>query len=287
MSRRTVGPAVAGTWYPDDPVELARLVDELFARAPRPADSSPPAAVIAPHAGYVYSGAVAAHGFAAVLGRSFRRVVLLGPSHYVGFPGLAVPDAAAYLTPLGPVPIDAAAVTELRGRPGFRVDSGPFAREHSLESELPFLQRALRPGWEVVPILTGSRITGATADRLSEVLVPLLGPETLVVVSSDFTHYGRAFGYVPFHDQIETRLRALDLGAVDRITGWDPDGFEEYVERTGATICGRDAIGLVLRIFPSDTRARLAAYDNSGRMTGDWSHAVSYAAVVAGAATPA
>jgi len=278
---RTVGPAVSGSWYPDDPVELARYVDELLEAAPDPSEDGSVIALIAPHAGYRYSGQVAAQGFRAVSGRRFRRVIVLGPSHYVGFLGGAVPDADVYRTPLGPVPLDVPALNELCSGANFFFDARAFSREHSVEAELPFLQRVLAPGWKLLPVLTGSRTSGAAAQRLAEELLPLLDSDTLLVVSSDFTHFGQAFGFAPFREDIPAKIRALDLGAVDRIRAWDAEGFEEYVARTGATICGRDAIGVALRLLPRNTRADLAAYDTSGRMTGDWSHTVSYAAIIA------
>ncbi len=280
---RRLGPAVAGTWYPSSAGELARTVDGMLsATAPQEgAMARSVVALIAPHAGFVYSGEVAGRGFRLLAGGRYSRIVLIGPSHYAGFRGAVVPDATSMGTPLGEVPIDDAALDLVRDRPGFHVDNDPFVREHCLEAEIPFLQRVLEPGWRVVPVLVGSGVAGRGAQELADGLAPLIGPDTLVVVSSDFTHFGRGFGYAPFREDVEDRIRDLDLGAVRLIEARDAKGFEDYVDRTGATICGRSAIGVLLRALPpGEVEASLVAYDTSGRMTGDFSHTVSYASVV-------
>jgi len=274
-----LGPTVAGTWYPADAETLAAEVDGLIAGA-APTGAAEVVALIAPHAGFAYSGAVAAHGFGRIRGAEFERVLLLGPSHYAAFRGAAVPPAPCYRTPLGEVPIDVDAVLLLSEDPAFRLDPAPFLREHSLEAELPFLQRALAPDWRLVPVLIGSGTRDDVAQQVADALRPLLDRRTLVVVSSDFTHYGPRFDYVPFDDDVPARIRKLDMGAIDRIVQQDLEAFDEYVTRTGATICGRDAIGVWLRMAPGGLQAGVASYDTSGRITGDWIHSVSYAAVV-------
>jgi AmmeMemoRadiSam system protein B len=276
---RVVGPAVAGTWYPADPAALGDQVERYLA-APERDPRGRVLALIEPHAGFVYSGAVAGRGFGLVRGSRYSRVILLGPSHYHGFRGAAVPEADLYRTPLGDVDLDRDAVMTLAGSPGFRSFTEAFGPEHSLEAEIPFLQRALEPGWRLVPVLIGGGSSRETAQQIADTLGPLRDGSTLVVVSSDFTHYGPRFGYVPFHADIQDRLRDLDLGAVREIESGDPIRFEEYVESTGATICGRDAIDVLMRLMPDDARASLVNYDTSGKMTGDWDHSVSYASLV-------
>jgi AmmeMemoRadiSam system protein B len=105
-------------------------------------------------------------------------------------------------------------------------------------------------------------------------------PETLVVVSTDFTHYGPRFSFVPFEEDVPERIRQLDMGAVDRILASDRRGFESYVKDTGATICGHRAIDVLLSLLPGDLETALVAYDTSGRITNDWDHSVSYASLV-------
>lgn len=276
---------MAGSWYPAGSAELAARVDEYIGGAgeeePGDADGQGrPVALIAPHAGYVYSGPVAGRGFRHLRRDSFARVLLLGPSHHAGFTGAVLPEAEAYVTPLGEVPVDSAAVARLRGLPGLRVDDGPFRPEHCLEMEIPFLQRTLEPGWRLLPVLVGAGGGPAVLAQVADALLPVVDPETIVVVSSDFTHYGPRFSYVPFRSELPGRIRELDMGAVERILALDRSGFEEYVERTGATICGRRAIDIMLRLLPGGLAGSLEAYDTSGRITGDWEHSVSYASLL-------
>lgn len=277
LFRGTVGPNVAGSWYPRDPGRLAREVDGfLDSESP----GAPPRALVVPHAGYVYSGRVAGRGFATIRGGGYRRVVLMGPAHFHPVRGAALPGAASYATPLGPVPIEVTIATALLETEGVEIDDRAFVREHSLECELPFLQRLLEPGFTVLPLLVGAWETDALS-RLASSLEPWLEPETLVVVSSDFTHYGRAFGYVPFVDEVPQSIEALDRGAIDRMVAGDGVGFRAYCDETGATICGRRAIEVLLRLMPG-LDGELIAYDTSGHITGDWDLSVSYASLAFG-----
>lgn len=280
MTGVVLGPAVAGTWYPRERDALASRVDALLAKGGGADAARPVRAVIAPHAGFDYSGAVAGAAFGGVRGRRFERVVLLGPSHHFGFEGAAVPDAAtAMRTPLGDVPIDREAVEGLRAARGFRADDRVFAPEHALEAELPFLQRALAGEAAVVPVLLGGRATHDDARRAADALIPWIDASTLVVISSDFTHFGPRFGYVPFTDDLPRRIHDLDHGAILAIEAGDAAGFARYVETTGATICGHRAIDVLLLLPAAAGGGRRLAYDTSGRMTGAWDHSVSYAAM--------
>jgi AmmeMemoRadiSam system protein B len=276
-----LGPEVAGSWYPSDPHLLGEQLDR-FMGSTSDEGSAPKdvAALIAPHAGYAYSGDVAGKAFRWLRGSARSRVILLGPSHRAAFRGAVLPTADAYRTPLGDVPIDTETVRILGDEPGLALDDRPFQGEHGLEMEIPFLQRALDTGWRLVPLLVGGLSTGSDRDRLGRALARLSGPDTLVVVSSDFTHYGPHFGYTPFRDDLSNRIRDLDMGAIERIVALDHHGFDAYVHRTGATICGRMPIDVLLHLLPEGHRGELLAYDTSGRITGDWSHTVSYASLL-------
>ena len=129
-------------------------------------------------------------------------------------------------------------------------------------------------------VLLGSAGEGQSLQTVADAVRPWVDQTTLLVASSDFTHYGHSFHYVPFETEVPRRIRELDHGALEPILAGDLDGFEAYVARTGATICGRDAIGLVLRLLPAQREAILAAYDTSGRLTGTWDHSVSYASLI-------
>lgn len=278
---RSIGPTVAGSWYPAEPEALAAEVDRLVRASSDDLvpDPRPVVALIAPHAGYVYSGAVAARGFRLLRGRKSTRAIVMGPSHYVGFRGAVVPDATSYRTPLGSVPLDADAMRDLASRPGIGTDARPFEREHSLDAEIPFLQHALDPGFRLVPVLVGPASDGKDAARVAEAIAPLLVEGTVVVVSSDFTHFGPRFGYVPFRRDVEDGIRALDHAAIRAIESGDPRAFAAFLEETDATICGRHPIDVLLRLLEGKAAGSLVAYDTSGRMTGDWDHSVSYASL--------
>ncbi|MDF1720617.1 MAG: AmmeMemoRadiSam system protein B [Minwuia sp.] len=182
--------AVAGRFYPGDASDLARGVDDLLAAAVRRAAGPLPApkALIAPHAGYVYSGAVAASAYQRLQPAmdSIRRVILLGPAHRVAFRGFALPSVDAFETPLGPVHLDRAVIDALARQPGCAVRDDAHAEEHSLEVHLPFLQRVLGPQFRLVPIVVGD----ATPDQVAALLTSLWGgAETLIIVSTDLSHY--------------------------------------------------------------------------------------------------
>jgi len=179
-------PAVAGMFYPDDPRELQTMIDTFLGAAAAPPGPIPKA-IIAPHAGYIYSGPVAASVYArlAPARSTIRRVVLLGPSHRVGFRGLAVSSAESFRTPLGDIPLDRAALDALADLPQVVPLDPAHAAEHSLEVHLPFLQTVLGE-FTLVPLVVGD----ASAAEVAEVLERLWGgEETLIVISSDLSHY--------------------------------------------------------------------------------------------------
>lgn len=184
--------AVAGRFYPDDPAELARLVDRLLATVlparVRPATApAAPVGLIAPHAGYRYSGQVAAAAYASLAaGRvSTARVVVLGPAHATPLTGMAVPAADAFATPLGPVEVDAAARATAVSLDGVEADDEPHAPEHSIETQLPFLQRALGTAVPVLPVVVGE----TPPEPVARLIEALGGPGTVTVVSTDLSHY--------------------------------------------------------------------------------------------------
>jgi len=182
-------PAVAGRFYPADPVALAELVDGLVAGVAVP-DGEPPAdGYVVPHAGLRYSGPTAAQVYAR-LARSadgIERIVLLGPAHYVPLEGCAAPAAAHWRTPLGQVPVDTRVVRALAAAGWVVLDDLPHAPEHSLEVQLPFLQRVLRPGTPLVPVAVGQSSVDDVAAVISAALAA--GPGTVVLASTDLSHY--------------------------------------------------------------------------------------------------
>jgi len=284
--------AVAGSWYPGDKEQLIAYLDNLLegsshTRGNGNGDGNgngwqgPVRALISPHAGYEYSGSVAADGYRLVRGQSFSRVLLLGPSHHAGFHGLSIADVTDYETPLGRIPLDLDAIEQLRASGLVTADTQAHRREHSLEMQLPLLQRVLQPGWQLVPILVG-QLEPEDYAAAAELLRPLLDDNTLVVVSSDFTHYGPRFGYRPFPNDRDTasRLESLDSGSLGYILEKSPQGFLGYKERTGVTICGYEPIAILLHLLPADSEGKLVSYATSGELTGDYQNSVSYLSIV-------
>ncbi len=178
--------AVAGQFYPGNAVELSATIQRFLRDAARKAGPVPKA-IIAPHAGYVYSGAVAASAYARIrpAAARIRRVVLLGPCHRVPLRGLALSSAESFATPLGEVPVDAELAQRIRDMPQVQIFDATHAQEHSLEVHLPFLQEILGE-FTLLPLVVGD----ATPEEVADVLDAVWGgPETLIVISSDLSHY--------------------------------------------------------------------------------------------------
>jgi AmmeMemoRadiSam system protein B len=251
-------PAVAGTFYPGESRELAHTLAQMLGTAAHDApERAVPKALIAPHAGYIYSGPVAASVYAllAPARRSITRVVLLGPTHRVAVRGLALPGSQAFATPLGTVEIDQAAVEILRGLPQVTVSEQAHALEHSLEVHIPFLQTVL-DRFTLVPLAVGH----ASAQEVAEVLDALWGgPETLIVVSSDLSHY----------------LSYGDAQAVDRATAKAILGLATDLSHEQA--CGATPVtGLSQTARRRGLKAELIDLRNSGDTAGDKNRVVGY-----------
>jgi AmmeMemoRadiSam system protein B/AmmeMemoRadiSam system protein A len=244
--------AIAGDWYPGDRalvnVELQQL---LLDAASAPALSAKPEALVVPHAGWRYSGPVAAAAFRNLHRGDFTRVVVLGPSHHAAFEGFSITDAEAYETPLGSVPVCRDALDAIRDGKLVRTVPGAEDREHSVEIELPFLQKTLG-AFCLVPIVAGET-TAESQKAMAGKLASLHDGKTLFVFSSDFTHYGPRHGYTPFGVSgraAKSEIRAQNERAVGLIVKKDAAGFRKFLDDTGDTICGRNGIGVLLELLP-------------------------------------
>jgi len=270
-------PAVAGSWYSNDKATLAREIAGYLQQAPRSLTGVTVRALIAPHAGYAYAGRCAAESFKQLEGQSVARVFLLGPSHYMAFEGVASLNVDAFETPLGLVPLDRAVLDALRKNPLVHDVPAAHAREHSLEIELPFLQTVLKD-FTLVPLIVG-QLTPSQAIELGALLKQQVGPRDLVVVSTDFTHYGPAFDFAPFRDDVKNRLSALDQGAFDRILAKDIKGIFSYAAQTGITWDGVTPTALMLATLPPTAHGTLLRYYKSGDADNEYTHSVSYGAL--------
>jgi len=260
---------IAGSWYPGDPDALRRLLEGLLEKAPSPdaAEASRLIAVVVPHAGYAYSGLTAAHAYKWIQQRRPKRILLIGPSHYSAFRGVSFGDFESYETPLGRVSVDPAGRKLIKTCPlvGFHPEA--HSREHSLDIQVPFLQVIFPESTpNILPLLVG-RLDEKDVPVLARSIGEFLDNETLLVVSSDFTHYGPRFGYVPFPNEpgVAEKIRRLDQGACDTILRLDEQGFVAYREKTGITICGRNPIALMLELLPAGTLSRRLDYATSGQ----------------------
>ncbi|MFQ5744451.1 MAG: AmmeMemoRadiSam system protein B [Acidobacteriota bacterium] len=259
-------PAVAGLFYPAEAAELrgtvAGYLEQARERAPGPQDAERPRALIAPHAGYVYSGPIAASAFVRLepFGEQIRRVLLLGPSHFVPLRGLATAGVEAFSTPLGDVAVDQPAETRLSALAQVIVKEAAHAREHSLEVELPFLQTVLG-SFELVALVTGE----VEDEEVAEVIDELADDgDTLVVVSSDLSHY---------HDY--DTARGLDGATASAIEELRPDRLGE------GSACGRAGIrGLLVAAHRWGLSARAVDLRNSGDTAGPRAEVVGYGAFV-------
>lgn len=253
-------PAVAGAFYPAKPGVLASMVDRLLAEARPRVTIAPPKALVSPHAGYVYSGSTAALGFASLRPDThpISRVVVACPTHRVGIRAVALPGADALATPLGEVPVDAAAITALAGLRQVVTSPEVHADEHAIEVQLPFLQRVLGE-FSLVPLAVGEVAPATVAEVLNAVWG---GPETLIVISTDLSHY---------HSY--ERARQLDLETVDRILRMDPPVGDQRA-------CGVRALDGFLTAAPAHRlRPTLLGMCNSGDTAGDHSRVVGYASI--------
>ncbi|HPO16624.1 MAG TPA: AmmeMemoRadiSam system protein B [Candidatus Hydrogenedentes bacterium] len=275
--KRVFQSTLAGSWYEADPKALAQEIQGYFKKVEgAPLDNVQ--ALILPHAGYVYSAQTAAYGVKQVAGKTFSRVVVMGPSHRASMPNLAcVTDSTHYGTPLGELPVDQGFVEALKKTPCFKVIPRAEQPEHSVHIQLPLLQQALG-SFTLVPIVVG-QIDVATARTMASALLNLIDEKTLVVASSDFTHFGPNYQYEPFNDNLEENIKKLDMGAVDKIVAKDLEGFDAYLDSTGATICGQSPIEILMAMLPKESQGKLLRYDTSGKMMGDFANSVSYCAI--------
>jgi AmmeMemoRadiSam system protein B/AmmeMemoRadiSam system protein A len=275
-ARAVIGGRLAGSWYPKGEVQARQALTGYFeAAVGAPPDAV--AALIVPHAGWRFSGATAAHAYKTVFGASYDRVILLAPSHKVALGGQAVvTDAAGYATPLGEVSLDRDGAALLLKNARFRLDNGVVGDEHAIEVQMPFLRLAV-PEAPVLPVVLGHLPLDAARETAAQ-LRALVGERTLVVVSSDFTHYGPQYGYQPFADDVEANLGKLDLRAASFLERKDAGGFARFLDETGDTICGAAPILVLLQMLSEGLAPRLLRYDTSGALLGDFTNSVSYLA---------
>jgi len=276
---------LAGNWYAADTETLSQQIEDFFQKA-KVQPISNVIALILPHAGYDFSGQTAACGLKTT-DKKYKRIVIIGPTHnpYLFMEEvLSVPRVTHYETLLGQIPLDVEFVEKLLKYPVFQNIPQAHENEHSVQIELPLLQYrgkdlpAGRQGFKLVPIVAG-HCSPETISKAAAILRGLVDRETLVIASSDFTHYGPRFRYVPFTENIPEQIKKLDMEAYEHIARLDSKGFLEYKEKTGATICGYIPIAILLSMLEKGAEAELIKYITSGELTGDFNNSVSYLSV--------
>jgi hypothetical protein len=258
---------IAGSWYPGTPEALARDVDRYLAQATAAELPGELVGLIAPHAGYVYSGPVAAYAYKLLENRSFDAVVVVSPSHRTHYRGNAITDKRAYWTPLGTVPVDEELVAALAQHvPVSRV---PQDEEHSLEIQLPFLQRTLAEGWKLLPIMMGDHSLPACRILGAGLAAALKDRSVLLVASTDLSH---------FHN--EAAARRLDQVILNRVNAFDPEGLADDLALSICEACGGGpviAVMLAARVLGA-TGSTALRYATSADVTGDRTSVVGYMA---------
>ncbi len=280
MERMTTRPAaVAGSWYPASAGALGREVDGyLDAAVPPPSGGIH--AVIAPHAGIMFSGPVAACAYKAAATQAYDVAVLVGPSHFVGFDGVALYPEGAFATPFGPIAIDAPTGAAIAAADAIvHAAVGPHAREHSLEMQLPFLRRVL-PDLPIVPLLMGQQTAGTITRLAGALAAGVAGRRALLVASTDLSHYYDADTAAALDTQVHDRVEAFDAAGLLTYFEGQPEG--ERGRRVG---CGMGpAIAVMMAAQTLGARdARVLRYAHSGHVSGDYTSVVGYLAAVFGA----
>jgi len=265
-------PVVAGQFYPADPNELKKMIEGFLAQAKPEVPAGQALGYIVPHAGYVFSGPVAAFTYQAIKQSGAKHFVILAPSHYYYLDGVSVLDKDYYRTPLGQVKVDRARVKKLLGaRPWITYDPTLYEKEHSLEVQLPFLQTVVGPDLEIVPIVIGTPLLDQ-AQRLAGVLNELFGQDQdlVYIASSDMSHY---YTY--------DEAQRMDQLALSRVLALDEHRLEDDMKNKRAQFCGAGPVFTLMELFKlrGGSAVKVLDYRNSGDTTGDKSRVVGYSAV--------
>lgn len=272
-------PAKAGSWYSNNKKELEEFLRSIMDKAgqniirqdhaAKLTDTNPTEihkqvlAIICPHAAYRFSGQAAAHSFKLIEGRKFGRVFVLGPMHKKKVANAILTKAKIFSTPLGNLKVDTDTVDALLKSPFFTLDESAHQIEYSLEMELPFVQVALGPDTKIVPIIIGRIDDVIVAQKLADTLRENLKADDLIIVSSDFTHYGARYDFEPFKDHVAENIQNLDKEAFSQISRLDAAGLESFQRQTGNHICGIRPIFVLLRMLPKNTQVTLLDYFTS------------------------
>ncbi|MCL2104654.1 MAG: AmmeMemoRadiSam system protein B [Kiritimatiellaeota bacterium] len=275
MTKKIMFSPLSGQWFPATEsglrADIAERCRDIY--VVRKGDVC---AAVVPHAGYRFSGRVAAGVYLRIDPKKIKRIIVMGPSHYVAMDNqISVPDATHFRTPLGDLAVDTAFVAELRKLPFVTHEPMAHQREHSDQIQLPLIQACLATNIPVVCAVIG-QFDAQHLLPAAETFRQLLDTGTLVVASSDFTHYGANYGYVPFTQDVEKNIETLDMGVFELFAKKDLPGFLRYLADTGATVCGCDPLAFLIAMMPENASVEKTAYDTSGKQLNDTLNSVSY-----------
>ncbi len=261
-------PAVAGLFYPDKKIELEREIAKYLESAPEIEVPGKVVGIIAPHAGYMYSGAVAARAYRQILDHDIEIVVVVSPSHREYFTEISVFDGSAYATPLGMVPVDKNLAKELAGTNSQIIlsEKGHRFEEHALEVQLPFLQKVL-DDFQLIPIVMGEHSKANTETLANSLFTVLKGKKALIVASSDLSH---------FYDA--SKAESMDKVVEDKISAFDEEGLFHELQSGSCEMCGGGPVLSVMRACQllGATKSKVVMYRHSGQVTNDRSEVVGY-----------
>lgn len=281
-------PVLAGSWYPGNQDELNKQIDTFFLQAKEKINvklDSAPLALIVPHAGYAYSGYGAASGYFLLQKYTYDRIIILAFSHQIPHSSIAISDFDKFRTPLGDIHVDAALKNELLKKKSLFITMPDIDKtsENSMEIQLPLIQKAA-PSAKILGLYVG-QLNEKQFKEAAEMLKRYITPRTLFVASSDFTHYGENYNYIPFPKDANIRknLSILDGGAINEITAINPKGFLNHIQNTDDTICGKNPIALLLYTLSATQnkgiQSTLVNYYTSGDLVGDFTNSVSYVTI--------
>lgn len=277
----------AGTWYPADPKKLTDLLLSLDQKAEQQfkmhTDNNKIRALIVPHAGYTYSGVVATAAYRVLKGSFFERIIIIGPAHTQPIHGIMAPKSNHYTIPSGTLTIDNDSINQLLTKnPLFQQSDVFFTKEHSIEAQLPLIHFFV-PNATIIPLLIGTLSEKDIKDAALS-LKEIITPKTLVIISTDLTHFGAQFDYMPFQDNLLLRVRQLDSLLLHDIQKNDSSSLKKHVAESGATICGLTPFYLLLEMIKQKTFntpiTRLVAYDTSVSTSKSTDSIVSYGSLI-------
>ncbi|MBK9203896.1 MAG: AmmeMemoRadiSam system protein B [Candidatus Obscuribacter sp.] len=279
-------PSFAGSWYPGNRQYLEHLISTCYVQANASGTNSSHCnklspeqshdegqkrslvALVAPHAAFRYSGQAQAYCYQLLKQQNPKRIFILAAGHSrVMSSGAILPAARSFNTPLGNVELDRDCINRLMQLPFFSVNATTHKLEHSVELQLPYIAYSL-PQTKIVPLIIGKIDSPEMLPSLASSIKSVIEPGDIILVSTDFTHFGRYYNYVPFDQDISANILKLDREAYSYLKARDLNGFIQFKKRTGDTICGYTACLLLLALLPEDSQARVLDYYTSNDMMG-------------------